>query len=381
MKKLVTVAFVLVLAGQLALPAIAQTTGLAVATAYPGLTVEPGDTAGFDMAITAAANTIVELAVDGVPEGWTGTFRGGGFVISQVTVGPELVPEVRLDVIVPTGTPDGDYPLTITASGNGETVSVPVNVTVQGGAGGSVTMIPEFPGLRGPASSTFTFNVDIRNDTPAEVQLELAAEGPIGWLVEAQPQASSQASSITIDSGATGRVTVNATPPAGVAADLYELRLTARGGGVDAESILQVQITGSFAMQLTTQDERLNVDVNAGQPVQFPIIVFNSGSAELLNVVLAATPPTNWEVTFDTEGVPTIPAGEFATINATITPSADAIAGDYVIGFRANTDEADATMDVRATVNPSAFGGLVGIGLILLTLAALGWVFRRFGRR
>ncbi len=38
-------------------------------------------------------------------------------------------------------------------------------------------------------------------------------------------------------------------------------------------------------------------------------------------------------------------------------------------------------MDVRATVNPSAFGGLVGIGLILLTLAALGWVFRRFGRR
>ena len=70
--------------------------------------------------------------------------------------------------------------------------------------------------------------------------------------------------------------------------------------------------------------------------------------------------------------MPTIAAGDFATVNATITPSAEAIAGDYLIGFRANTDEADASMEVRSTVSPSAFGGMVGIGLILLTLAALG---------
>jgi uncharacterized membrane protein len=86
-------------------------------------------------------------------------------------------------------------------------------------------------------------------------------------------------------------------------------------------------------------------------------------------------------VTFDTENITTVPAGDFAQVTATITPSTEAIAGDYSITFRANTDEADASMDVRSTVSPSAFGGLVGIGLILLTLAALAWVFRRFGRR
>jgi uncharacterized repeat protein (TIGR01451 family) len=252
---------------------------------------------------------------------------------------------------------------------------------VQGGAGGSVSLTPEFPGLRGPADTTYTFNVDVKNDTPSEVQLELEGEGPIGWLVEARPQSSSQASSITVDSGATGRITVSATPPTGVAAGLYDLRVTARGGGVDAETALQVQITGSFSIQLTTPDERLNADVTAGQPMQFPILVFNSGSAELINVVLSATPPSGWDVTFDAEAIPSIAAGDVATINATITPSTEAIAGDYLIGFSANTDEADASMDVRASVNPSAFGGLVGIGLILLTLAALGWVFRRFGRR
>ncbi len=56
-EKPLTVAFALALAFQLSLPAIGQTTDLTVATAYPGLTVEPGDTAGFDLVITAPTNT------------------------------------------------------------------------------------------------------------------------------------------------------------------------------------------------------------------------------------------------------------------------------------------------------------------------------------
>ncbi|HEX5722240.1 MAG TPA: NEW3 domain-containing protein [Acidimicrobiia bacterium] len=386
MRKLVLVAPArVVLAGLLLVavssPAAAQTTSFSLSTPYPGLTVEPGDTAGFDLALSADSTAAVNLAVDGVPEDWIATFRGAGFVINQVTVGPELAPELRLDVIVPSGTADGDYPMTITASGGGATASLPVTVTVQGGAGGSVTLTPEFPGLRGPASSTFTFNVDVRNDTASEVQLELAAEGPIGWTVDARPQAASQASSITVESGSTGRVTVTATPPSTVEAGLYDLRVTARGGGVDSEAALQVEITGSFSMELTTPDQRLNADVTAGSPTQFPLVILNTGSGDLANVALTATPPAGWEVTFDTESITTVPAGDFAQVTATITPSTEAIAGDYSITFRANTDQADASMDVRSTVSPSAFGGLVGIGLILLTLAALAWVFRRFGRR
>jgi uncharacterized membrane protein len=362
-------------------PAGAQTTGLTLSTPYPGLTVEPGDTAGFDLSLSADAVGSVGLAVEGVPDGWTATFRGGGFVVNQVTAGPDLAPELRLDVIVPTGTADGDYPLTVTASGGGTSATLPVTVSVQGGAGGSVALTPEFPGLRGPASETFTFNLDVRNDTPSEVTLELEAEGPIGWTVEARPQAASQASTITVESGSTGRVTVSATPPSTVEAGLYDLRVTARGGGVDAETTLQVQITGSFSMELTTPDQRLNADVTAGSSSQFPLVVLNTGSGDLANVALTATAPSGWEVTFDSETITTIPAGDFAQVTATITPSTEAIAGDYSISFRANSDEANASMDVRSTVSPSAFGGLVGMGLIVLTIAALAWVFRRFGRR
>ena len=287
MRKLVSVALIVGMMGLIAFPAGAQTpAAVSLTTQYPGLTVEPGDTAGFDLVLTAPAITTAALAVDGIPEGWTATFRGGGFVVNQVSVGPDLAPEVSLDVLVPAGTAEGDYPLTITA---GE-ASIPVTVTVQGGVGGAVTLTPEFPGLRGPASSNFPFNIEIRNETPAEVQLELDAEGPIGWTVEARPQASSQASSIAVNAGSTGQITVSATPPASVDAGLYDLRVTARGAGVEAETILQVEITGSFDMQLTTPDQRLNADVTAGSPSQFQVVVLNTGSADLNNVALSATP-------------------------------------------------------------------------------------------
>ena len=386
-KVTVTVALFIAVLSALATPLAAQTdtgqtgSGLTLTTPYPGLTVEPGDTASFDLLLTAASTTTVDLSVDGVPEGWTASFRGGGFVVNQVTAGTDEAPDLTLSVIIPTGTADGSFPLTVSADSSGSSATLAIEVVVQGGAGGTVTMTPEYTGVRGPSSETFTFPVDIRNDSPAEVQLELSAEGPIGWIVEARPQSQTQASAITIDPGATTKITVTANPSTTAAAGVYDLRVVARGGGVDAEAPLQVQITGSFDMQISTPDQRLNADVTAGQATQFPVIVFNTGTADLVQVSLDSIPPSGWEVTWDTELIPTIAAGDFATVNATITPSAEAIAGDYQITFRASSDDANASMDVRTTVSPSAFGGLVGIGLILLTLAALGWVFRRFGRR
>ncbi len=365
-----------------AAPVVAQTaTGLTISTPFPGVTTDAGSTAPFDVLVEAENRRTVDLAVDGVPDGWTATFRGGGVTVSQVTTNPDAPPELRLDVIVPTGTAEGDYQMTVTASGGGETASLPILVTVQGGAGGTVTLTPDFPGLQGPADETFPFSIEVSNDTPSEVTLELEGEGPIGWVVEARPSGQSQANTITVESGSTGRIQVTATPAVNVTEGTYDLRVTARGGGISVESPLVVVITGSYAMALTTFDERLNVNVTVGQPAVLQLVVENRGSAPLTSVEMAATPPSNWEVTFDTQAIPTIGPGDFATVNATITPATGAIAGDYQITFRATVPETSASAEVRATVSPSAFGGLVGVGLILLVLAGLAWVFRRFGRR
>ena len=81
------------------------------------------------------------------------------------------------------------------------------------------------------------------------------------------------------------------------------------------------------------------------------------------------------DVSFD------VAPGEEAQVTARITPTSDALAGDYVVTFRASTQEANASEDIRVTIETSLTWALVGIALIVATLAGLGWVFSRYGRR
>ncbi|MGH8875091.1 MAG: NEW3 domain-containing protein, partial [Acidimicrobiia bacterium] len=149
----------------------------------------------------------------------------------------------------------------------------------------------------------------------------------------------------------------------------------------DLGSDLLVELTGTFDIILQTQDQRLNAEVTAGAPSELALLVGNPGTAPLTAVSLDATAPSGWEVTFAPESIDAIPPGETAQVTAAITPSPEAVAGDYRITFRSSVDQATDTIEIRATVSPSALWGLVGVGVIALTLAGLAMVFRRFGRR
>ena len=109
----------------------------------------------------------------------------------------------------------------------------------------------------------------------------------------------------------------------------------------------------------------------------------NTGTAPLTEVTLTATPPTNWDVTFDPASVATIAPNDTGTITATITPSSDAVAGDYLISFSGGDAESGATgtAQIRYTVETSPLWAIVGLGIIALILAGLVYVFRTYGRR
>lgn len=355
---------------------------LTVSTPYPGVAVEPGDQVSFDLAVAAPEQVDVALSVDGVPEGWTAGFRGGGFEVDAVTAGPGLEPELTFDLTVPADAAEGTTEMTVVASGGGETVRVPLQVRISADAGGEVTMTPDFPGLRAPAGEAVSFSVELNNGTPADLQFELDSTGPAGWEVTAQPSGEAQASTVQVAAGATETVTVEATSPPQVEAGQYPITVQATAEGVQVEAEMIVEVVGSFSMELATADQRLNAEVTVGSSSELDLLVTNTGTAPLQGVELSATPPSGWEVTFDQDVIPAIEAGETVVATATITPSEQAVAGDYVITFSATQEEAESgDVEIRTTVNPSALWGFVGIALIALTLAGLAWVFRRFGRR
>ena len=68
-------------------------------------------------------------------------------------------------------------------------------------------------------------------------------------------------------------------------------------------------------------------------------------------------------------------------MTAHITPSANAVAGDYQVSMTAANADARQSMDVRVTVETPPIWGIVGILLVVVAIGGLVLVFRRYGRR
>jgi uncharacterized membrane protein len=120
-------------------------------------------------------------------------------------------------------------------------------------------------------------------------------------------------------------------------------------------------------------------------------VITNTGTAPLTNVKLGSSAPTDWTVTFDAPNntIPTINPGDQAavTVTATITPSGEAVTGDYKVTLTATSDApqgasaASGDLALTFTVETSPIWLLAGIGLIVVIVVALFYVFRTYGRR
>jgi uncharacterized membrane protein len=135
-------------------------------------------------------------------------------------------------------------------------------------------------------------------------------------------------------------------------------------------------------MTLTTPDGSLSNRGASGGTITQQLVLVNDGTADLSNVQITATTPRDWTVTYDpSDTLETLAAGESATVTASIVPSNDAIAGDYVVTFSATGGDVSDEIEIRVTIETSPLWGFVGIALIVAVLAGLWWVFRTYGRR
>jgi uncharacterized membrane protein len=361
----------------------AQESGIAVTTPYPSVAVQPGSSVEFDLDVVAPQPEPVSLTVGEVPPGWTTTLRGGGFVINAVTAEPsDTDTEASLEVAVPADVEPGTYPVVVQASSPSGTTALRLELVVQTEVDSGVAVTADFPSLRGEPASTFTYTLSITNNTPAEQTFTFVPSGPQGWDVTASPTAQEQANTVTIEAGADAQVRVEATPPATAPQGEYPITVdvtSASGGGGTIE--LTAEVTGTPQLELTTADQRLNASGEADQQKRVPMIVANSGTAELTDVKLAATAPKGWEVSFEPAQIEEVRPNETAQVVAVVKPAEGAVAGDYMITTRASAGSESANVELRYTVEGSRWLGLAGIAAIVAAVAVLGLAFWRFGRR
>ena len=282
---------------------------------------------------------------------------------------------------VPQDATPGSRTLTVTATADQGTRTLPIDVTVLGDTSGAITLTSDFPQLSGSPTSTFSYTLTLANTGVQKQTYTLQGQGPDGWTVSVHPSSNGQALTDTVDGGATDTLSVTAQPPSTVTAGSYPIQVTVASGSQSATTNLEADVTGAPAVTLSTPNQVLNAQVTAGSTGTVSLVVTNTGSTVLQNVSVTASAPTGWTTTFAPTAISTIQPGSAATVTATLQPSSDALAGDYDVTFTATAGSATANVDIRTTVQTSPLWGFIGLALIVLVIVGLGWVFRRYGRR
>jgi uncharacterized membrane protein len=253
---------------------------------------------------------------------------------------------------------------------------------VSASVAGDVTLTSDVPSLKGASGTTFTFNLTLTNDSAQDLTFAVNAVGPDGWEVTSTLTGQAQAASAVVKASSSAAVSVSAKPPTDAPPDTYPIDVKATVGARTIDAQLTVEVTGTTALTLSTPDQRLSNSGSAGSSITQQLVITNDGTQPLQGVVVSATAPTDWTVTFSPSAtIDTIAASASSTVTATLVPSNDAIAGDYVVTFAARGADANGTVDIRMTIETSPLFGFIGLALIALVLFGLWWVFQRYGRR
>lgn len=362
--------------------------GLDMSTAYPGVTVKAGDSTTFDLKFDCAEGESydADLSVKSLPENWIGYFKGGSSQITRVHVdGDDTEDPATADfsLTVPKDAEDGTYTIELEADGGiGASDVLELAVTVSKEEALQSTFSSEYPEQQGASGTTFTFDTTIVNNRATEQSYSLSADVPTGWQATFTPSGeSTNVASLNVESGSSQGVTVTVTPPAEVEKGDYVIPVSVISAEDSLSTDLSVSVTGTYDVSLSTPDGRLSFDAYADKESTVTLSVTNNGNVDLTNLNLTSSAPTDWEVSFSESTIETLEAGATKEITATVKPAQNVITGDYVTDITIRNDETSDMAEFRVSVKTPTTWGFVAVAIIVVLVAALGAIFKKFGRR
>lgn len=361
--------------------------GLWLTTAYPELAIRPGETETIPLTLRNEKLPPQRAAIEvtGVPEGWTWALKGGGKAVTAAIVAPDSTERLSLELTPPEGaSADGDQAIEVRARTGAETIALPlvVRLSKDEEAAAGLSLEPELPALRGTARSTFSFKIKVKNDSAEDGLFNLAANAPNGFQTRFKKgYGSEEITGVPIAAGATETVTMELIPSRGVPAGRYPVGFEVSGEGQSAVTELSLEVTGEPAVRIVGPQERLSGEAVAGKESSFTFTLANTGSAPATDLELSATPPTGWTVEFEPKEIATLAPNATSEVNVRITPSEQAIAGDYMVSVHAAGGPVSEDAQFRVTVRTSTLWGAAGLGVIAAAALVLGGAVMRYGRR
>ena len=228
------------------LTASSPLTGLWLTTSYPSLTVHAGD--DIKLNLTLQNKNLppkrVEFTVNGLPTGWAFEIDGGGKIVTAAMVQPDSSQDLTLSLTPPKDAKSGTYQLAVAGQTDGQALDLPITVVLAAAAPAKVTVTPKLPALRGSPKSAFDFDLDVKNDAPADQTFNLLAKTPDGFDATFMEQYGTQElTSIPLKAGETKTLKVSVKPPQTVQAGQYNVQIAAASPTTSAQTELLLDIT------------------------------------------------------------------------------------------------------------------------------------------
>ncbi|WGG60789.1 NEW3 domain-containing protein [Brucella intermedia] len=365
----------------------AELSGFWLTTSWPEMTIKPGETQSVSLSLRneKLPPQRATIEVSGVPESWAWSLKGGGRDVTAAIVSPDSTERLTLELTPPEdASTDGEHAIEVRARTAAETVTLPlvVRLSETEDAASGLSLEPELPALRGTARSTFSFKIKVKNEGAEDGLFNLTASVPAGFQTRFKKgYGSEEITGLPIAAGATETVTMEVIPSRGVAAGRYEAGFEVSGKGLSGTTQLSLDVTGEPQVAIVGPQERLSGEAVAGRESSFTFTLVNTGTAPATDLELSATPPSGWTVAFEPQDVAQIAPNSTGEVNVKITPSEQAIAGDYMVSVRASNDTVSESVQFRVTVRTSTMWGAAGLGVIAVAALVLGGAVMRYGRR
>ena len=268
--------------------------------------------------------------------------------------------------------------------------TLPLDIKAEANAGGEVKVDDGLPGpQRDSSDQTFTFNLNVNNKTDEDLTYHrdrrraprldgrCQADRAASQAVERDGQGRAARGGVTVTVKAADRTCRGHLPDPD--------RRRRVGTRADHDRTSSVEITGSYTLDALDARpgprrprpgrQRDRADVHDHE--------HRHGAGHERRADGRRRRPTGRSTSIQPTDRQHRARRRPSTVKAQITPSGDAIAGDYNITVQGDRRQArrTATPTIRFTVETSILGAIIGAALIIAAVGGLCWVFRRYGRR
>ncbi len=192
--------------------------------------------------------------------------------------------------------------------------------------------------------------------------------------------ATEEVSEIYIPSGEEKSLYLDFIPPYSVGVGEYNFTAVIGSSARQYEENLTLRLRGSYDMRTYAKSYRHEID--RGDTLTFDMTVSNAGTGgTLTNIGINMSAPEGWRVTVDPASVASLEPGERATVQVTVVPPADIVAGEYKVVALVKSDQDEGEDEYRIVVKEQSYVAVLGLLMMAGVAAGLWYMFRKYGRR